>query len=655
MQFAHPIWLAVGLISCITLAYGFYQFQKRSRRALQKFATGHLVEKLTQGVSPGRRMIKRILLIMALASIFLALARPQAGFRWEEVKRKGIDILMAVDTSKSMLANDVKPNRLERSKMGIMDFVSRLEGDRVGLIPFAGTAFLMCPLTLDYDAFKRSLMALDTGIIPEVGTDLAAAISQAEFAFSDRANHRILVLVTDGEDLEGGALRAAKEAAAKGMTIYTVGVGTPAGELIPLDHEGKEGAFLKDDKGHMVKSRLDEKMLRQIAETTGGLYEPLGRQAEGLEAIYRQKLSLVPKQELAERMRKVPIDRFEWPLLFGLLLLVLEFTMSDRKPSPRTIPVIKTANRRPVRRGRAALASLAALLILAFWVQPREAGASPQGGEKAYKKGDYALATKEYRAAADKSPEDRQLQFNLGAASYKNKDFKEASSAFKKVLETSDLSLQNLAYYNLGNTLYRQGQGTEKTDPNTTIRQWEGAIEAYGGALKLSPEDEDARFNQEFVKKKLEEIKKKQEQKDNKQCQNNQNNTGKDNKDQNKPQDKDKARNENQDNRQAKDHKKKGDKEDNSSGSQEKDQSQRAKKQEKPGKGQESPRHKTSPKPEGPEGEQAQAARTRPGQMSQEEAKNLLDSLKGDERAMPIFAKNNTQEKKKDERKRRDW
>ncbi|MFH1243444.1 MAG: VWA domain-containing protein [Pseudomonadota bacterium] len=652
MQFAHPIWLAVGLISCITLVYGFYQFQKRSGRALERFAAGHLVEKLTQSVSPGRRMIKRILLIMALASIFLALARPQAGFRWEEVKRKGIDILLAVDTSKSMLANDVKPNRLERSKMGIMDFVSRLEGDRVGLIPFAGTAFLMCPLTLDYDAFKRSLMALDTGIIPEVGTDLAAAISEAEFAFSDRANHRILVLVTDGEDLEGGALSAAKEAAAKNMTIYTVGVGTPAGELIPLDHEGKGGAFLKDDKGQMVKSRLDEKMLRQIAETTGGLYEPLGRQAEGLEAIYRQRLSLVPKQELAERMRKVPIDRFEWPLLFALLLLVVEFAMSDRKPSRRTIPVIKTANRRPVTRGRAALASLAALLILAFWVQPREAGASPQGGEKAYKKGDYALATKEYRAAADKSPEDRQLQFNLGAAAYKNKDFKEASSAFKKVLESSDLSLQNLAYYNLANTLYRQGQGTDKTDPNTTIRQWEGAIEAYGGALKLSPEDEDARFNQEFVKKKLEELKKKQKQHNNKKEQDKKHSNGKGNeKDQKNDQNKDKGKSENQDNKQAKNQDEKGDKNNKPSGSQDKAPSKNSKNQDKPGKGQDSPQQERNM---GQKQEQDKKS-SKPGQMSKEEAKDLLDSLKGDERAMPIFAKNNTQGKKKDERKRRDW
>ena len=667
MQFAHPIWLVVGLIICSILAYGFYHFQRRSSAALHRFASGHLLERLTESVSPGRRMAKRVLLILAIASIFLALARPQVGFRWKEVKRKGIDILMAVDTSKSMLANDVKPNRLERSKMGIMDFVSRLEGDRVGLIPFAGTAFLMCPLTLDYDAFKQSLMALDTGIIPKGGTDLASAIREAEFAFSNDTNHRILVLITDGEDLEGEALSAAKEAAAKGMTIYTVGVGTPAGELIPINQPGKGVSFVKDDKGQMVKSRLDDKMLGQIAKATGGLYEPLGRQAQGLEAIYKQKLSLVPKQELAERMRKVPIDRFEWPLLFALLLLVIEFVIGDRKPSPKTVPVIKTANRRPLTAGKAAVASLAILPILAFLLHPQMAAASPQGAEKAYKKGDYALAVKEYKASADKSPEDKQLQFNLGAATYKTKNYKEASKALTKATESPELSLQNLAYYNLGNTLYRQGQGTEKSNPKTTIKQWQAAVDAYEGALKLNSKDEDARFNQEFVKKKLEELKKKQKKHNKKKNQDKKKNEGKD-------------KNKKQDNKQAKNQDKKENKKDKSSGSKGKEPSKNSKKKDKPGKGQDK---KKASKPEQSKKQQAKQGagkkdkkspaqmkprqlgqkspgspapkRRKPGQMSKEEAKNLLDSLKGDERAMPLFAKNRGQGKKQDEKKRRDW
>ena len=196
--------------------------------------------------------------------------------------------------------------------------------------------------------------ALDTQIIPQGGTDLASAIREAQYAFSNNANHKILVLVTDGEDLEGEALSAAKEAAGKGLTIYTVGVGTPAGELIPLQKNGGGVAFAKDEKGRVVKSRLDEKMLQDIARETGGQYEPMGQQAEGLEAIYQKKLSLVPKQELAERKQKVPLDRFEWPLLAAFILLLLEFGLSDRKLLRKRMPVIKTAQRRIRKAGRAA-------------------------------------------------------------------------------------------------------------------------------------------------------------------------------------------------------------------------------------------------------------------------------------------------------------
>ncbi len=659
MQFAYPIWLAVGLMVCIILAYGFAQFQKRNQAALHRFAAGHLLEKLTESISPGRRMTKRILIILAVGAIFVALARPQVGFHWEEVKRKGIDILMAVDTSRSMLANDVKPNRLERSKMGIMDFVSKLEGDRVGLIPFAGTAFLMCPLTLDYDAFRQSLIALDTGIIPRGGTDIASAIHEAEFAFSNNANHKILVLITDGEDLEGEALAAAKTAAAKGMTIYTVGVGTLAGELIPLNKPNGGVAFLKDETGQMVKSRLDDKMLGQIAQVTGGLYKPLGRQAEGLEAIYQQKLSLVPKQELTERMRKVPIDRFEWPLLFALFLLVAEFLIGDRKPSQKKASVVTTANRRQMTAGKKTMASVAAFFVLAVLLTPQKATASPQGAEKAYKKGDYALAIKEYKAAAEKNPENNQLQFNLGAAAYKTKDYKTAATALKKTLKTTELPLQNLAYYNLGNTLYRMGQGTEKSKPQNTIKKWQAAIEAYGGALNLTPKDEDARFNQEFVKKKLEELKKKQKKHNKKNDKKNKQSKKKNKKNKNKDKNKDK------DKKQAKN-------QDKSSGSTGKDPSKKdksgKKNQNKADKPKPSKNHKEKKTPEklaakkqdpGKQDQNSPGApeprRRKPGQMSKEEAKNLMDSLKGDEKAMPIFAKNRNQGKKQDEKKRRDW
>ncbi len=349
MRFEHIYWLVIGLAACGVLAWSFVAFAKKRRLALEKFAAGHLLATLTQSVSPTRRKAKQALLILGVAGIAIALARPQMGFNWQEVKRKGIDIMIAVDTSKSMLANDVAPNRLERSKLGIADFVSRLEGDRVGLIPFAGSAFLMCPLTLDHQAFSASLNALSPAVVPVGGTDIAAAIATAQKSLSNDANHKFLVLVTDGEDLEGEALAAAQAAARDGVTIYTVGVGTPAGELIPMADRRGGVSFMKDENGQMVKSRLDESALREIAQATGGIYAPLGQHAQGLDTIYQQKLVHAPKKELTDRMQRVPIERFFWPLVVAFVLLCMEFVLNDRKPKRNSRPTITTANRRQVR------------------------------------------------------------------------------------------------------------------------------------------------------------------------------------------------------------------------------------------------------------------------------------------------------------------
>ena len=683
MQFAHAIWLVAGLVACTFLGFAFVHFHKKGQVALKKFASGRLLDQLTKNVSQGRRQIKRIFILTAVAALFAALARPQAGFEWKEVKRKGIDILMAVDTSKSMLAADVKPNRLKRSKLGIMDFVSRLEGDRVGLIPFAGTAFLMCPLTLDYDAFRQSLEALDTQIIPQGGTDLASAIREAEFAFSNDANHRILVLVTDGEDLEGEALSAAKEAAEKGLTIYTVGVGTPAGELIPLQKAGKGVAFAKDEKGQVVKSRLDEEILREIAHVTGGQYEPLGQQAEGLEAIYQGKLSLVPKQELAERKQKVPVDRFEWPLLAAFILLVLEFGLSDRKTSGKGIPVIKTARRRVFKGEKGARAAASIAVVLALMMGVKVAGASPGSAEKAYLEGDYSRAETEYRAEAEKLPENSQLKFNLGTAAYKSGKFDEALSAFQAALNAREIVLQNQGYYNMGNTLYRQGQGTEKSSPKDTIKKWESSIQAYEGALQLDPKDQDAVFNRDFVKKRLKELKKQQEkdQKQNKKEPDKCDNKKKDqDKNQAGKQDKEKkGKDGNGGNQQAKkqDQKKenKG-KEQNSkkSGSDNNQKGKEDQKQARANGGDKPEPEKDSPqngpngeasakkdeiKPRDPNGKPPAPVRTerrrRPGEMTEEQAQNLLDSLKGEDQDMPVMADGKGTGKAVREKKRRDW
>jgi len=725
MPFEHAIWLIVGLAACALLGWGFHRFQKKGQAALEKFAAGHLLGRLTENVSSGRRMVKRVLLVAAVAAIFVALARPQIGYQWKEVKRKGIDILMAVDTSRSMLAEDVRPNRLERSKLGIMDFISRLEGDRVGLIPFAGTAFLMCPLTLDYDAFRQSLDALDTQIIPQGGTDIARAIEEADAAFSNDAHHKILILVTDGEDLEGEALNAARKAARKGMTIYTVGVGTPAGERIPMKDGGRSGHFVKDDKGEMVTSRLDETTLREVAQVTGGQYEPLGQQAEGLDAIYQQKLSLVPKEELAQRMQRTPIERFEWPLLLAIVLLGMEFVLSDRKWRGKRVPVIQTADRRilTVRGLQAAAAAVVVAVLLVLVSQTVHASAGE--AEQAYQNGDYPAAVAAYREAAKDAPADDALQFNLGAAAYKGKAYDDALTAFQTALNTQDIPLQNKAYYNMGNTLYRMGEGTEKTDPQKTIEKWEASLKAYDGALKLDPADPDAGYNQAYVKKRLEALRKQQEEKKKDcSCPNKDNKEPSKNpdKNQNKDQSKDQNQNQHEDQRDQKENQRteqnsqqadnpkdnphqnpqqashqdanKGNKDQDSSqggktgdprndanrqkderkdsasrpddtqdGKDSKERAQRDGKTKENAKSDRSDSAEavgtTDQKASGSPGQAASAQQAgrdrRPGQMTEEQARALLDSLKGDEKGVPMMAGNRGQEKGGQEKERRDW
>lgn len=474
---------------------------------MERFASAHLLGRLTRNISPTRRRLKKWLWLLALCCCFLALARPQYGFRMVEVKRRGIDILFALDTSKSMLTEDIRPNRLERAKLAIMDFVGQLDGDRVGLLPFAGSAFLMCPLTIDYSAFDSSLAAINSAIIPRGGTDIAQAIAQAESSLGDNANHKILIVLTDGENLEGDALVAATRAAEKGMTIFTVGVGTTEGELIPLA-AGGPGSFVKDESGKLITSRLDEKGLTAIAEAAGGLYVPLGAHGEGLERLYQEKLSRIPKKELAEKQHKEPLERSSWPLGAAIVLLMLDFMISGRKSEGSfRLPFIKTAGRR-LRKGMSG--KVAGLLVVISVLGSHTSNASQ--GEDAWARGDFLGAQEFYAQALKKHPDDPRLHYNAGTAAYRNNLLDDAVASFTQALKSDDLGLQEQSYYNLGNTLFKKGEEILQSDPGQAAKLWQQALEAYEGSVKLNPQGKDSRENKALVSKKLEELEKQQEQ-----------------------------------------------------------------------------------------------------------------------------------------------
>ncbi|HEX8490921.1 MAG TPA: VWA domain-containing protein, partial [Chthoniobacterales bacterium] len=270
---------------------------------------------LARTVDWRRRKLRFALVLVGFALAITALAKPQWGYIYEDVKRKGLDLIFAVDTSRSMLSNDVPPSRLQRVKLATQDLLNELQGDRVGLIAFAGRAFLQAPLTIDYSAAVESINDLDTNTIPEGGSNISAAIDLAVQTFGKSAiGNRALIIFTDGEELSGDAMKTAKAAADAGVRIFTVGVGTPEGSLIPITGEGGGTAFVKDSNGQVVKSKLDEKRLEEIADATAGFYIHLEDGPRTMKRLFAEGLAKMQAGDIDDRMSRRPIERYQWPL-----------------------------------------------------------------------------------------------------------------------------------------------------------------------------------------------------------------------------------------------------------------------------------------------------------------------------------------------------
>ena len=336
MHYASPAYLSALVFLVIALGVFYLWAMARRKRLMNRFAGKSLAGSIASAVSVGRR-ISRIVMLMAAGSLMVfSLARPQWGFEWKEAKFKGIDMLIAVDVSKSMIASDVKPNRLERAKFGIKDLVRKLNGDRVGLVAFAGTAFLQCPLTIDYNGFLLTLDDLGVNTIPRGGTNIAAAIKEAAEVFKGQEKkYKALILITDGDDLEGDPLKAAREAAAQGLKIYCVGVGPFEGSLIPSAGESSQGGWVADRLGLVVKTKLNEELLKNIAISTGGSYVRAAQSDFGLVLLYDRSISKLEKKEIEGKMNKQYQERFQYFLGAALLLLLIEPFIPEKKRMPR--------------------------------------------------------------------------------------------------------------------------------------------------------------------------------------------------------------------------------------------------------------------------------------------------------------------------------
>ncbi len=330
LQFASPQWLWFTALALALTAALFWISAKARRRQLEQFADPARRAELLASHSGVMRVLKNTMLFLALLLVGLALARPQWGETEERVDRKGDDVVFLIDASKSMLAADVTPSRLERAKMAVLDFVHRHAGGRVGLVAFAGDAFLQCPLTLDYDAFEEAVRDLDTDSVLVPGTDIASALFSGSRAFDKTERRKVLVLVTDGEDLERIGINAAKKLGEDGVVVFTVGLGTPNGSQIMVPGKGDAPEPLRDEKGQPVTSRLDEATLRSIAEATGGTYRRMETIAGGL-ADVANALKDPQSKPAAVFRKRLGIDRYRWPLAVAIFLLVAESLLRTRR------------------------------------------------------------------------------------------------------------------------------------------------------------------------------------------------------------------------------------------------------------------------------------------------------------------------------------
>ncbi len=331
MRFAMPENLVLlGLVLVLML---FYIWSiNRKKKILARFGDVWLLMKNSPHISFARQGGKAAMLIFGVLFLVLTLSQLQCGTHMEMMKRQGVDIIVAIDVSASMLAEDMKPNRITKARQEVRGILDRLQGDRIGLVAFAGEAFIQCPLTLDYSAAELFLDVIDVGLIPRQGTAIGDAIRKATEAFeSKERKHKVLILLTDGEDHNTNPIEAADEARKAGVKIYAIGIGSPIGEPIPItDRAGNKAGYKKDKSGEVVVTRLDEMTLQKIALNTGGRYYNASPGEMELDKVY-DDIAKMEKKELEGKLLMQYEDRFQYPLALAMILIIGEFFISEKR------------------------------------------------------------------------------------------------------------------------------------------------------------------------------------------------------------------------------------------------------------------------------------------------------------------------------------
>ncbi len=471
-RFEDPIYLWLLVLIPVLALIRFISYRNQKKR-LRKFGEPALLKELMPDVSRFRPSVKFWILQGALALLVLMLARPQMGTKISQEKRVGIETIICMDISNSMLAEDIVPSRLDRSKMMIENLVDHFSNDKIGLIVFAGDAFVQLPITSDYVSAKMFLSSIDPSMIATQGTDIGRAIDMATHSFTpEEGIGRAIIVITDGENHEGGAVEAASAAKDAGMRVYVLGVGSSKGSPIPIP--GTDD-YMKDNTGNTVMSALNEQMCKELAQAGGGAYIHVENNSAAQDQLDNE-LDKLSKKETTATLYSEFDEQFQAFGLLALLLLVLEICILDRRnPLLKNISLFGKKKR--------AAAMLCLLLVAASASAQMTDRQYIRQGNKQFRSGDYANAEVSYRKAIEKNAKNPQAAFNLGNALMAQKKDSAAVEQFEGAarLETNPLRKAQ-AYHNMGVICQ-------------THKMYGEAIEAYKNALRLNPKDDETRYN----------------------------------------------------------------------------------------------------------------------------------------------------------------
>ena len=501
-RFEDPIYL-YALVLIPVLALIRWWMMLRQRKRLRRFGDPQLVRQLMPDVSRFRPLVKFGLLLTALALLIVMLARPQMGTKISHEKRTGIETIIALDISNSMLAEDVSPSRLDRAKMMVENLVDHFTNDKIGLIVFAGEAYVQLPITSDFVSAKMFLSSIEPGLIETQGTDIAAAVNMATHSFTQEEGvGKAVIVITDGEDHEGGALEAAQEAKEKGMRVYVLGIGSSKGSPIPIPGTSD---YMKDNSGETVMSALNEDMCKQVAEAGGGAYIHVENNSNAQEQLNRE-LDKLAKKEISSTVYSDFDEQFQAVGILVLLLLIAEICILEIKnPHLRNIHLF---NRKKT----------VTLLLLLMTVAAAHAQSDRdyvRRGNQQFRAGKFAEAEVDYRKAIERNAKNPQALYNLGNALLAQKKDSAAVEQFQQAakLETNPRRRAN-AFHNIG--VVCQGH-----------QMFGEAIEAYKESLRNNPDDDETRYNLELCKRQQ---KQQQQNKDNKDSKDNKDKQDKDKK-----------------------------------------------------------------------------------------------------------------------------